>query len=50
LDDSGAVGQQDLQRILQHWGANAAADHSARLKDIRKSIRASLKEIRRMRR
>ena len=50
LDDSGAVGQQDLQRILQHWGANAAADNSARLKDIHKSIRASLKEIRRMRR
>ena len=50
LDDSGAVGQQDLQRILQHWGANGAADNSARLKDIHKSIRASLKEIRRMRR
>jgi hypothetical protein len=50
VNDDSAIGQQDLLRILLHWGSPSAEDNSARMKDLHKSIRASLKEIRRMRR
>jgi hypothetical protein len=50
VNDDSAIGQQDLLRILLHWGPHSAEDNSARMKDLHKSIRASLKEIRRMRR
>ena len=50
VNDDSAIGQHDLLRILLHWGPPSAADNSARMKDLHKSIRASLKEIRRMRR
>jgi hypothetical protein len=49
VNDDSAIGQQDLMSIFLHWGPHSAADNSGSLKDIQKSIRASLKEIRRMR-
>ena len=50
VDNDGAVGQQDLQRLLRHWGSNSAAENTGDLKEISRSVKAALKEIKRSRR
>ena len=50
VDDDGTVGQQDLQRLLRHWGSNSAAENSGDLKEISRSVKAALKAIKRSRR
>jgi hypothetical protein len=50
VDDDGAVGQQDLQRLLRHWGSNSAAENTGDLKEISRSVKAALKAIKLSRR
>jgi alpha-tubulin suppressor-like RCC1 family protein len=50
VNDDGAVGQQDLQQLLRHWGPNSAAENTGDLKEISRSVKAALKEIKRSRR
>jgi hypothetical protein len=50
VDNDGAVGQQDLQRLLRHWGSNSAAENTGDLKEISRSVKATLKAIKRSRR
>ena len=50
VDNDGAVGQQDLQQMLRHWGPNSAAENTGDLKQISRSVKAALKAIKQSRR
>ena len=50
VNDDGAVGQQDLQQLLRHWGPNSAAENTGDLKEISRSVKAALKAIKQSRR
>ena len=50
VNDDSTVGEQDLQKLLLHWGASSSPQNSGNLKEISRSINSALKTIKLSRR